>query len=72
MKMSASDYRVYTIDTEGGTLYAVADMLAMGYTWPPVIVEDGISYHFDSNEVMEPWMTGEYSGHAKYVEKTAA
>lgn len=50
--------------------YITADMLEFGKDWP-LVIEDkktGAKFSFICNEVMEDWMVGNYSGHAKYLE----
>jgi hypothetical protein len=65
MKMTSDEYRViYISDTE---LRVAADMLAYSKDWPPSITREGRTYQFSTNEPMERWMAGEYSGHAKYI-----
>lgn len=74
-KMNEGSYRIYSImffEREDGLCqaYVVADMSEFGRVWPIVIHDDKheISFRYESNEVMEPWMAGKYSGYAKYVE----
>jgi len=68
--MRPGDYRIYAQAEEqkGTSIYVVADILTMGYDWPPILAYKGVEYKFQRNEVMEPWMIGEWGGHAKYIE----
>lgn len=70
MMMRPRDYRVYTQEEEkvGTSIYVVADILTMGWDWPPIIIYEGKEYKFLRNEVMEDWMVGNWGGHAKYLE----
>lgn len=63
--MSAADYLIYAFDSD--SVYVVADMLAYGLCWPTTIKHKGVTYKFAHNEVMQDWMVGNYSGHAKYT-----
>lgn len=64
--MARSEFQVYQVDP--GVARVVADILSTGKDWPPLIFRDGQIFKFESNEVMESWMIGEYGGHAKYLE----
>lgn len=70
MMMRPRDYRVYTQEEEqvGTSIYVVADILTMGWDWPPTITYEGKEYKFFRNEAMEDWMIGNWGGHAKYLE----
>ncbi len=65
-KMSVDDYCIY--GESKGCIFLVAHMLAYSMDWPPQISYHGKDYKFNSNEFMEDWMVGYYSGHARYVE----
>ena len=66
MKMHADDCRVYSI---GDSMMVVATFAGMGRDWPDTLVDKttGTIYIFQSNEPMQDWMIGNYSGHAKYI-----
>jgi hypothetical protein len=68
-KMRGGDYIIYSVGSNG-EMHVVADMLAHGMEWPTVIHDPktGKDFSFRCNEVMEDWMVGRYSGHAKYIE----
>jgi len=75
MKMTDGSWRIYAVAfnerTDGlSHAYVTADMLEVGREWPSVIVDGkgGKSFQFVCNELMQDWMIGNYSGHAKYVE----
>jgi hypothetical protein len=75
MKMTPGSWKIYKVECQnraGGLrfAYVVADMLEFGCEWPLVIHDNktGAKFSFITNEVMEDWMTGNYSGHAKYLE----
>lgn len=79
MMMDHGNWKIYKVaywEREDGLFqaYVVADMLQIGRNWPPIILDGklGKSYKFECNEVMEDWMVGNYSGHAKYVEIPAS
>ncbi len=65
--MLAIDYRIYASDVN--KMFVVARMSAIGDRWPDTIInpDSGLTYNFKSNEIMEDWMIGNYSGHAKYI-----
>jgi len=70
--MNSDSYHVWSAgERRGETPYilVVAEMSAMGMHWPPIIHYEDKIYQFCSNEAMQDWMIGEYSGHAKYVER---
>ena len=65
-------YKVVSPTHNGGlrTAFVTADMLEIGREWP-IRIRDGKTgseFTFICNEVMEDWMVGNYSGHAKYLE----
>jgi hypothetical protein len=65
MKMLPTDYRVYW--TNGPDLFLISYFSGMTDEWPPIVRHDNRDYKFASQEFMETWMVGQYSGHAKYV-----
>lgn len=74
MNMQSGSWRIYKTETQnraGGLkhAYVVADMLEISSQWPLIIYDkDGTKYSYISNEAMEDWMVGNFSGHAKYLE----
>jgi hypothetical protein len=64
MKMRPDDYHVYSISD--GVMMVVAHFSGMALEWPSAIENVQSRYKFQSNEAMEDWMIGNYSGHAKY------
>ncbi len=68
--MDDEDFQIYKVslenDKEKESIYAVARFSGMGLDWPRVVKHCGKYYKFASNEVMEDWMIGNYSGHAKF------
>ena len=65
MKMVEVDYKVYGVGTSDISVYAYFS--GAQKDWPPYIEYCESLYRFNSNEVMQPWMVGDYSGHAKYL-----
>jgi len=65
MKMVDADYKVYGVGTSD--ISVVAYFSGAQKEWPPYIEHRGFLYRFNSNEVMQPWMIGDYSGHSKYL-----
>jgi len=75
MKMTDGSWRIYRVaffERDDGLhqAYVVANMLEFGREWPTFIHDpkDDVTYKFECNELMQDWMIGNYSGHAKYVE----
>jgi hypothetical protein len=70
--MAEKDYVIRSVHfTEPKhTMYVMAHFSGMSMTWPPLITDGkgGKTFKFVCNEVMEDFMVGNYSGHAKYVE----
>lgn len=74
MKMETGSWKIWKVTSpqKDGLRWAhiTADMLQHGREWP-LVIEDaktGARFSFISNEAMEDWMIGNYSGHAKYLE----
>lgn len=65
MKMTEQDYKVYGVG-DNGDVYVVANFAGISKEWPTTLTVDELDYKFVSNEAMEDWMLGNYSGHAKY------
>lgn len=74
MKMPLSEITVRSLtfgfDGSPCVLHVVAGFGGMSLEWPDTIYDDKSekTFKFECNEIMEPWMAGKYSGHAKYVE----
>ena len=75
MMMTPGSWKIYKVafwerDDKLHQAYVTADMLEIGRDWPTTIQDgkSGSTFKFASNEVMEDWMIGNYSGHARYVE----
>lgn len=71
-KMTEDDYVIYSVRfTEPKeTMQVLANFSGMALEWPPFITDGkgGKTYKFVCNEVMEDFMVGRFSGHAKYEE----
>jgi hypothetical protein len=68
MKMHPTDIWIY--ENKGSEVFVVASILSFGMEWPRNLNYVGKVFQFQTNEVMEDWMIGEYGGHAKYIEIT--
>lgn len=68
MKMSKDDYRIQSVSSDG-TMIVLAYFSGMGLEWPATVHNDKTdqTFTFVSNEFMEQWMVGNYSGVAKYT-----
>jgi hypothetical protein len=68
MKMSENDYTIRSVSSNG-ELKAMAHFSGMSMKWPTEIYDNktGKTFRFASNEPMEDWMVGNYSGFAKYI-----
>jgi hypothetical protein len=65
--MQPSDYMLQDVD--GQELTVCAHFSGMGLRWPTIITHNnGKRYKFAGNNPMRPWMAGEFSGCASYME----
>ena len=68
MKIAPGEWKVVRIAP--GAIFIVADINTVGLDWPLTILHGNKFYRFKSDELMQDWMIGVWSGHAKYVEVT--
>ena len=69
MYMTTSDYRIRSV-SDDGIMLVLAHMSGISLSWPSIIQDEhGKTYMFRSNEFMEQWMVGDFSGYAKYILK---
>ena len=68
MKMIEDDYRIRSVSSNE-VMSVVSYFSGIALEWPPLIQykKTDETYKFVSNEVIEDWMIGNYSGHAKYI-----
>jgi hypothetical protein len=68
MEMSENDYTIRSVSSSG-ELKAMAYFSGMSMKWPAEIhyFKTDQTFRFVSNEPMEDWMVGNYSGFAKYI-----
>lgn len=68
MEMSENDYTIRSVSSDG-ELKVMAHFSGMLMKWPAKIHDDKTNqtFRFASNEPMENWMVGNYSGFAKYI-----
>lgn len=66
MKMSPQDYHVYIEQDDGKEIRAVSHFSGMTSAWPSTIHHCGKTYNFVTQEVMQDWMVGNFSGTARY------
>ena len=68
MKMRKDDYTIFDLN-KTGDMIVLAFYSGMCMKWPDTIHDEKTdeTYKFASNEVLEDWMVGNYSGCAKYI-----
>ena len=66
--MIEDDYRIRSVSSNE-VMSVVSYFSGIALEWPPLIQykKTDETYKFVSNEVIEDWMIGNYSGHAKYI-----